>query len=452
MFPQRPDTYAIIKMCRAHQKPVVVGGPDVSSSPHLFAEADFQIRGEAESIISAFIEAWTCGKKGGVFTADKFQADMTRSPIPRFELLKLHHYAQMAVQFARGCPFTCEFCDIIELYGRVPRTKTAQQILAELDFLYRLGHRGQMFFVDDNLIGNKKELRRLLPALIEWQRQRKYPFEFATQASINLADDAQLLEMIRQANFYLIFIGIESPDTNTLIAMQKKQNTRRSIAASINRIHESGISVMAGLIIGFDTESGSVAESMIECIEATSIPTYHLSLLYALADTQLSRRLQREGRLYPEPDATNDECVVGLNFKPARSRRGILDDYQRILESIYRPSAYFGRLRKVGRILRRPKLGVVYVLRVTLRYLPAFARLVWRFSTGEPELRRQFWNTIIDRALHNPRALPSVLLMSAMYLDLGPLAKSVRQHARSEIARIDRGMLSEGAKLTLARA
>jgi radical SAM superfamily enzyme YgiQ (UPF0313 family) len=445
MFPQRADTWAIIRMCKARQKPVVVGGPDVTSSPQLFAEADFQICGEAESIIGAFIEAWTSGQRRGVFQADKFQADMTRSPIPRFELLKLDCYAQMAVQFSRGCPFNCEFCDIIELYGRVPRTKTTQQILTELDALYRLGHRSQVFFVDDNFVGNKKELRRLLPVLIQWQRQRKYPFLFLTQASINLSDDARLLEMMRQANFFMVFIGIESPDTDTLISMQKKQNTRRSLAASINRINSAGIVVMAGLVIGFDSENSSVAESMISCVEATSIAVCHLAPLHALANTQLSRRLQREGRLYSEADVIGDECVVGLNFKTARSRRDILEDYERILDRIYRPAAYFERVRRMTRILKPWKLGLVPMLRMIFRYLPAFVRLTWCFSIQQPEIRQKFWRTIIDCALHNPRALPSVFLMTAMYLDLAPFAKYARQRAQHDIALIDSGKWTEAA-------
>ena len=448
MISQRADTLAIIKMCKAQRKSVVIGGPDVSSNPHIFAEADFQVLGEAESVIEVFVKAWTSGKRQGVFEADRFQVDMTRSPIPRFELLQFDHYIQMAVQFSRGCPFNCEFCDIIELYGRVPRTKTRQQIVAELDVLYQLGYRGRVFFVDDNFVGNKKELRRLLPVLIEWQRLRKYPFEFLTQASINLADDSQLLETMRKANFFAVFIGIESPDTDTLISMQKKQNTRRNLATSINRIHAAGIFVMAGFIIGFDSENGSVADSIIECIEATSIPVCLVGLLYALANTQLSRRLQREGRLYPDPDFTltadviGDQCSAGLNFKTARPRRDILDDYDRILETIYRPAEYFVRVRKVGRILNRPKLGAVPLLRRIFRELPAFARLAWS-STRHPDLRKHFWRTILDCAIHNPRSLPSVCMMIALYLHFGPFSQYVRQIVRHDIALIDRGEWTE---------
>jgi radical SAM superfamily enzyme YgiQ (UPF0313 family) len=446
MFPQRLDTYAIIQLCKSRKKPVAVGGPDVSSSPHLFAEANFQICGEAESIIGAFIEAWTFGTRRGVFEAEKFQADMTRSPIPRFELLKRNQYAQMTVQFSRGCPFNCEFCDIIELYGRVPRTKTTQQMVAELDVLYRLGYRGQVFFVDDNLVGNKKELRRLLPVLIEWQKQRKYPFQFSTQASINLSDDAQLLELMRQANFFMVFIGIETPDADTLISMQKKQNTRRSLAASIDRIHAAGIVVMAGLIVGFDSENGSVAESMIECVEATSIPFCSLNLLYALPDTQLSRRLQREGRLYPDAHAATEECMAGLNFRTARPRRDILEDYERILERIYRPPSYFARVRRMARILRRPKHRAATELREVIRNLPAGARLTWRFLTKRAEIQQAFWYTIIDCAVHNPRALFSVFLMTALYLDLDASAKCAKERAQREISLIDCGEWAEGAR------
>jgi hypothetical protein len=314
----------------------------------------------------------------------------------------------MSVQFSRGCPFNCEFCDIIELYGRVPRTKTTQQIIAELDVIYGLGYRGRVFFVDDNLVGNKKELRCLLPALIEWQRLRKYPFSFITQASINLADDQALLEMMKAANFVSVFVGIESPDSDSLVAMKKKQNTRRNLVESVHKIYRAGMDVMAGFIVGFDSENGSVADSMIECIEATSISNCMVGLLYALANTQLSRRLQREGRLYSDLDLTlmadliGDQCSAGLNFKTARPRRDILEDYERILETIYRPAEYFARVRRVGRILNRPKLGASPLLRMVFRELPAFARLVWSI-TRHPELR----NTFGARFLTVPSTIPA---------------------------------------------
>src|SRR5499426_267473 len=272
MIVQQRDTLDIIRMCRARGIPVAVGGPDATSSPHVYREADFQVIGEAEDIMADFVAAVEGGAEHGVFEAAKFQVDVGKSPIPRFDLLKLENYLSVGVQFSRGCPFTCEFCDIIELYGRVPRAKTNEQMLAELDALYRAGYRGHVDFVDDNLIGNKKALKRFLPELIAWQRARGTPFRFSTEASINLADDPELLRMLREANFFVIFVGIESPDTDTLILTQKKQNTRRSLADSIHKIYAAGIVVIGGFIVGFDSEKASVADAMIDCIEATDIP------------------------------------------------------------------------------------------------------------------------------------------------------------------------------------
>ena len=212
MLPQGGDTLDIVDLCRERGKPVVIGGPGVTSSPHLYQTANFQILGEAEGVIDKFVEAWEAGAREGVFEAEKFQVDVTKSPIPRFDLLKFDDYLHIGVQFSRGCPFTCEFCDIIELYGRVPRAKTNAQMLAELDELYRLGYRGHVDFVDDNLIGNKKAVKAFLPELANWLEAHDYPFEFTTEASLNLADDAELLALLNRANFVGVFVGIESPE------------------------------------------------------------------------------------------------------------------------------------------------------------------------------------------------------------------------------------------------
>ena len=209
------------------------------------------------------------------------------------------NYLYLGVQFSRGCPFMCEFCDIIELYGRVPRSKTPEQMLAELQVLYDMGYRGHVDFVDDNFIGNKKNIKKFLPILEQWQVERNHPFMFSTEASINLADDPALLRLMARANFFAVFVGIESPDTNTLNMAQKKQNTRRSLADSVHAIYASGMMVLAGFIVGFDTEESGVAQGMIDCIDATSIPVCTIGMLTALPGTQLTRRLEREGRLLP---------------------------------------------------------------------------------------------------------------------------------------------------------
>ena len=437
MLPQRDDTQVVIGLAQARGKPVAVGGPDPMSSPEAYETADFRVLGEAEGIIHQFIEAWDRGDRKGTFEGERFKVDVMTSPIPRFDLINFDHYLYVGVQFSRGCPFNCEFCDIIELYGRVPRSKSNDQMLAELQCLYDAGYRGHVDFVDDNLIGNKKALKRFLPVLTAWQKERKYPFEFSTEASMNLADDTELLQMLKGANFFAIFVGIESPDTETLIATQKKQNTKRSLAQSVHKIYDAGIFVIAGFIVGFDTEKGSMAKGMIGCIEDTGIPVSMVGLLTALPNTQLTRRLTAEKRLLPFQEGSGDQCTAGINFIPLRPKKDILSDYKAVLESIYEPSAYFERVRGVGRALKRPDFDQAFDMKGALHDAGFLARLVWRVTVQRPDLRRPFWRMVTDVARHNPAALESVIIMATFYLHLGTFAQTV-------IKELDRLIVEEG--------
>jgi radical SAM superfamily enzyme YgiQ (UPF0313 family) len=448
MMPQRPDTLSVIELAQAHGKPVVVGGPDATSSPEAYEQADFRVLGEAEGIIGEFIAAWDSGSRQGIFTAEKFAIDVTKTPIPRFDLLKRDQYVYYGVQFARGCPFTCEFCDIIELYGRVPRVKTAEQILAELETLYRVGYRGHLDFVDDNFIGNKKAVKALLPHLIEWQKAHGYPFEFTTEASINLADDDALLALMREANFFAVFVGIESPDTDTLVSMQKKQNTRRSLADSVHKIYQAGMYVAAGFIVGFDTEKESVARGMIDCIEATAIPVCTVGLLYALPNTQLTRRLRREGRMVSASysaelaeQGAGDQCTIGLNFRTLRPRREILLDYRAVIERVYGLEPYYERVRTIARMLRRParrsphpgpQLGGV-----ALRDLRLLYRLMWRIVWRQPKALPHLCGAFFYAARRNPGALGAVFTLAAFYLHLGPFSRYILAMLDQRIAAAD---------------
>jgi len=236
MLPQQFDALHIIKTCASRGIPTVVGGPDPTSARELYASANMLVLGEVEGIIDDFVAAFEAGQRTGIFEAEKFTADITKTPKPRYDLINPRDYLDINVQFSRGCPFLCEFCDIIELYGRVPRTKNTQQVLDELQAIYEMGHRGVVQFVDDNLIGNKKAVKAFLPHLIAWQKEHGYPFVFATEASLNLADDDKFLGMLRDACFVGVFIGIESPDPDVLIAARKKQNIGRDIPAEIHKI------------------------------------------------------------------------------------------------------------------------------------------------------------------------------------------------------------------------
>ncbi|CAL8978545.1 Hopanoid C-2 methylase [Rhodoplanes serenus] len=441
MLNQQPDFLHLIDLVHQHGKPVCVGGPDVSSSPHLYAAADFQVIGEAELVIDDFITAFERGDRSGVFTAEKYQADITRTPLPRWDLLKLDQYLYIGVQYARGCPFTCEFCDIIELYGRVPRTKTNDQILAELQALYDRGYRGHVDFVDDNFIGNKKNIRTLMPRLKAWLVERDYPFEFSTEASINLADDDEMLQAMKDANFFAVFVGIESPDPETLVQMRKKQNTKRNIAECIHKIYSYGMFVTAGFIVGFDSEKVSIAQSMTDFIEECAIPVCMVGLLYALPNTQLTRRLEKEGRLHPghdrmHVDTGGDQCTLGCNFDTKRPLRDILVDYRTVLANVFEPSAYAGRLARLAAMMdrsdRRRELPEGDVRRRV-----GGIEAVHKIMSALPEAREPFWKVFVEVAKSNPGALRYIVLLMAFYLHLGPFSRHAIAVIDRRIAELD---------------
>lgn len=460
MIPQRADTLRLIDLAHSRGKPVVVGGPDMTSSPEVYSRADFRMPGEVEATIGAFIEAWNGGARSGLFEAEKFTVDVTRSPTPRFDLLKFEHYLALSVQFSRGCPFTCEFCDIIELYGRVPRAKTAEQLIGELESLYRLGYRGHVDFVDDNLIGNKKAVKQFLPHLRAWQDARGYPFTFSTQASINLADDEVLLNQLRDANFGAVFIGIESPDQDALVSTQKKQNARRNLADCVHKIYRAGMFVTAGFVVGFDGERDGIAEDMVSCIEEAALPICMVGLLTALPQTQLSRRLEREGRLDPATDFTfinsadgGDQCTEGLNFTTARARRAVLADYRAVLERINRPHAFFSRIRTVAHLLVPARIDAKVPWRVIVNDAATVGRLLWFLSVHRPELLAGFLTTIAGCAIRNPRALKQVVSLFMLYLHVGPFSEDVIASLVRQIRSIDAGLaVTHTAPLATTRA
>jgi radical SAM superfamily enzyme YgiQ (UPF0313 family) len=427
MMPQQADTLRLTDLCHAWSKPVVVGGPDATSSPHVYAAADFRVLGEAEGVIDNFITAWEAGAKSGVFTSPKFQVDVTKTPVPRFDLLKLDHYLYVGVQYSRGCPFTCEFCDIIELYGRVPRTKMTQQMFAELETLYALGYRGHVDFVDDNFVGNKKALKAFLPELAEWQRAHDMPFEFSTEASVNLADDQVLLATMKAANFFAVFVGIESPDPDSLVAMKKKQNTRRNLVESVQKIYGAGMFVTAGFIVGFDTEKVSIADAMIDFIEESAIPVCMVGLLYALPNTQLTRRLAREGRLHPDHDVNasgGDQCTLGLNFNTVRPLCDVLQDYRRILERVYDPIAYAARVDRLVALLDRSERRRDLPegdIRSKVSVLESIHQVISKI----PQAREVFWQTFMNCARNHPDSVWIVVALLVFYLHLGPFSRQV---------------------------
>jgi radical SAM superfamily enzyme YgiQ (UPF0313 family) len=346
----------------------------------------------------------------------------------------------VGVQYSRGCPFNCEFCNIIELNGRVPRLKSTEQMFRELDALHALGYRGHVDFVDDNFIGSLKTVRPFLEALGDWGERNGRPFAFSAEASLNLADNEDVLDLMRRSGFFGIFVGIETPDAQILLSVKKRQNTGRDMAESVRRIYEAGIFVNAGFILGFDAETDAVAQAMIRCIEDMAIPVCMVGLLYALPNTQLSRRLQQEGRLHAASGLVGsrdeaDQCTSGLNFDTVRPRAAILRDYRAVLKSIYHPVNFFGRVSRVSRALIPAPDRPANVLPRLTRDIRSFLRISWRLGVRDREVRGPYWKALADCLMHNPPALRTAVSFAALYLHLRPFAGYMDDRLRPDPSR-----------------
>jgi len=340
MLVQGPSMQEQISRAKRFGRRTVVGGPIVSAKDPAIAEADHAVEGEAEEIIPQLAADLERGQAQPHY-AKKQWPDVTQVPLPDMRIAPMRRYSSMSLQFSRGCPFTCEFCDIIEIYGRRPRTKTPDQVCAELDQLHRLGWRGSVFMVDDNFIGNKKHVMLLLPRLVEWMREHKFPFSLYTEASLNLAEDEEMLALMREAHFTRVFLGIETPVAESLKETTKFQNLRKDLLESVKLIQAYGMEVMAGFIVGFDNDPPDVFDRQIAFIREAAIPLSMVGLLTALPNTQLWRRLKAEGRLLKTSLGNN--TLADLNFVPRMDAQELLDGYRRILQTIYNPREYFQR-------------------------------------------------------------------------------------------------------------
>jgi radical SAM superfamily enzyme YgiQ (UPF0313 family) len=340
MLVQKDSLRRVVELCKAAGKRVVIGGPYVTTSAEHLPEADHIFLGEAETTLPEFVRDLERGEPKRIYQAAERPA-LSATPIPHFHLADLRRYSAMSVQYSRGCPFQCEFCDIIEIYGRVPRTKSNEQMLAELDALLRVGWRGMVFIVDDNFIGNKRNVKKLLPVLADWSERHGRPFSFITEASVNLAEDEELLDGMRRAHFRRVFLGIETPVEASLKEAQKGQNMRGNLLDSVRRIQNYGMEVMAGFIVGFDNDPDDIFERQIEFIRESAIPLAMVGLLTALPDTQLWRRLDREGRLLVESSGNNTDG--SLNFVPKMDATRLIEGYKTIMRAIYSPGEYYQR-------------------------------------------------------------------------------------------------------------
>ncbi|MBD2102155.1 B12-binding domain-containing radical SAM protein [Leptolyngbya sp. FACHB-261] len=401
MIVQKPDLLHLIREAKRRGKPVAVGGPYATSVPGPIEEAgaDFLVLDEGEITLPLFVEALAQGATSGVFRADGEKPDVTGTPVPRFDLLDLNAYTEMSVQFSRGCPFQCEFCDIIVLYGRKPRTKAPKQLIAELQALYDLGWRRSVFLVDDNFIGNKRNVKLLLRELGPWMAERQYPFRLATEASVDLAQDEELLDLMVHANFSAVFLGIETPDTDSLSVTQKFQNTRNSLVESVQTINRAGLSVMAGFILGFDGEKAGAGQRIIDFVEATAIPKAMFGMLQALPNTALWQRLQREGRLLEEKQETQGHQMTLMNFIPTRSPEELAREYANCFWELYEPKRYLARVYRHF-INMRPAPHKIPLRMLEPIEVRAVLTIFWRQGIWR-STRYQFWQQLFSILKHN---------------------------------------------------
>lgn len=343
MHIQRDSLAEIVARCRKRGLRTVVGGPITSSVTAEELKADHVVIGEAESLVGELARELEAGKARPIYQAAE-RPEMATSPLPDLSLIKMERYSTMTVQYSRGCPFNCEFCDIIEIYGRRPRTKAVAQVLAELDQLLAAGWRDSVFIVDDNFIGNKARAKELLRAMAEWRARTGARFDFITEASLNLADDAELMQLMRDVGFRSVFLGVETPDESGLIASNKLQNTRRSLLESVATIQSYGMQVMGGFILGFDTDKEDIFDRMVEFIQKSGIPIAMVGLLQAMPGTQLFRRLRTEGRIVDAGGGNNTFCDR-LNFLPRMDSAKLVEGYREVLKKIYSCEAYYERVK-----------------------------------------------------------------------------------------------------------
>jgi len=404
MIVQRDPARRIAARLKAAGLRVVAGGPLFNSEHEQFKDADHFILNEAELTLPPFLADLERGCPKRVYSTDAF-ADMRRTPSPRWELLDLKRYATMSIQFTRGCPFDCDFCNITALLGRRVRMKTSEQIIAELDSLYDLGWHGDVFFVDDNFIGNRKFLKTdLLPALIAW-RKGKSGNIFFTETSIDLADDQILMEMMVEAGFSKVFIGIETPDNVCLAECSKAQNKNRDLIADVKRIQRAGLQVQGGFIVGFDHDQPSIFQRQIDFIQKSGIVTAMVGLLQAPAGTRLHTRMEKEGRLCREFSGDNMDGTS--NIIPAMGKEALKEGYRRILDHIYSPEHFYRRIRTFLRVYRPPSVRG----HLELTHVLALLRSFFRIGLLGRE-RFHYWKLLFWTQFRCPRLIPEAVILA----------------------------------------
>jgi radical SAM superfamily enzyme YgiQ (UPF0313 family) len=395
----------VIESCNRLKVKIVAGGPLFTSSYEYYENIDHLVLNEAEVTLPQFLNDVEKGEPKHLYTT-KDWAVITATPLPMWSLINRKNYSSMNLQYSRGCPYDCEFCDITVLYGRKPRTKNKQQVISELDELYLTGWRGPVFFVDDNFIGNKVKLKNeILPAIIEWNEKRDHPFYFNTEASINLADDDNLMKLMVEAGFEAAFIGIESPNEASLIECNKKHNTNRDLIMSVKKIQEAGMEVQGGFIVGFDNDNPQIFEELTNFIQQSGIVTAMVGLLNAPKGTKLQKRLLDEGRM--QSDFTGNNTDFSINFIPLMDSEELIVGYKKILTTIYSPKCYYERVMTFMRNYQPKKKA----FHLNSNYIAALFKSILKLGVLGEE-RIYYWKLFFWSLFRKPQLFSLAILFT----------------------------------------
>ncbi len=406
MIVQRDSARVVIARCKKAGVKVVAGGPLFTMEHERFPEVDHFVLNEAELTLPPFLADLALGRAQPLYATTDY-ADIRQTPAPLWSLLNLKNYDSVSIQFSRGCPFSCDFCNVTALLGHRPRLKSAAQIIAELDALYALGWRKAIFFVDDNFIGNKKQLKgELLPAIIEW-RKGKHGMPFNTEVSINLADDPELLRLMTMAGFVMVFVGIETPNEDSLVECSKNQNKGRNLVESVKVLQRAGLQVQGGFIVGFDNDTPAIFQQQIDFIQKSGIVTAMVGLLQAPFGTHLYERLEREGRLVNDGSGSGDNVDGTTNIIPQMGLETLRAGYRGLMKQIYAPQAYYERVRTFLREYRPPSIH----FHLEWDYLLAFWRSAYRLGIIGAE-RVQYWRLVWWTLFRRPRLFPLAITLS----------------------------------------
>jgi len=406
MITQKESVKKIIERCKKLGKKIVAGGPLFTSLHEEFPDIDHFVLGEGEVTLPLFLEDLKNGNPQKIYTSE-IKPDITKSPIPQWNLIDFKSYSKMPLQYSRGCPFDCEFCDIVNLNGRIPRTKDPEQLIKELDSLAKIGYKGTVFIVDDNFIGNKTRVKELLGKLIEWRKTSKFKPTLMTEVSLNLADDDELLDLMRNAGFDAVFVGLETPSAESLEECGKFQNKNRDLVGAVKKIHNYGMEVTGGFIVGFDSDDISIFKRQIEFIQKTGVVVAMIGLLQALPGTKLYERLKNENRLIQGSSGNNTD--FSLNFLPKIETDVLINGYKNIIASVYSTQKYYERILTFLKDYNHYNGG-----KFSLRYLFALFRSMFElgiFQNG----RRYYWKLFFISLFKYPKAFPKAMSLAIYY-------------------------------------